>query len=171
MMFATQLGGGWFLWPFGASMVWLFIRQGRRRMAAWFVTTALGANIIDEAMKLVFQRPRPDAFFGYEKPITYSFPSGHSFVSFCFYLALAQVLIRPDWPAGRKVALWSAALLIILSIGLSRIYLGVHYPTDVAGGYAAAAAWTWTMRAARPRFFLGTGEPGGRSQPRSTTDG
>jgi undecaprenyl-diphosphatase len=170
MKVVTQLGGGWFLWPLGASIIWWLVRQNRRRPAAWFVIAALGANIIDESMKLLFQRPRPDPFFGYEKPLTYSFPSGHSFVSFCFYLALAQVLIRPHWPAGRKVGIWIAALLITFCIGFSRVYLGVHYPSDVAGGFAAAFAWTFMMRSARPRFSLGTDALPARLPPRSTTD-
>jgi undecaprenyl-diphosphatase len=171
MKVITQLGGGWFLWPFGAVIVYLLLRQNRRLAAAWFATTVLGANIINESMKLLFERPRPEPFFGYDKPNTYSFPSGHSFVSFCFYLALAEVLIRPAWPTGRKVALWSVAILLTLSIGFSRIYLGVHYPTDVAGGFTAAIAWTWIMRAARPHVDPGIDAAPARSQPRSTTDG
>jgi undecaprenyl-diphosphatase len=171
MKVITQLGSGWFLWPFGALIVYVLVRQNRRRTAAWFATTVLGANIINESMKLLFERPRPEPFFGYDKPNTYSFPSGHSFVSFCFYLALAEVLIPPAWPAGRKFALWSAAMLLTLSIGFSRIYLGVHYPTDVAGGFAAAIAWTWIMRAARSHVDPGIDAAPARSQPRSTTDG
>lgn len=170
MKVVTLFGSGWFLWPFGVVIGWWLLRNSRRRTAAWLATTVLGANIINESMKLLFGRPRPEPFFGYDKPGTYSFPSGHSFVSFCFYLALAEVLLRTHWPAGRKYALWSAAVLITLSIGFSRVYLGVHYPTDVAGGYAAAVAWTWIMRSARSRFALGTDGLPGRSEPRSTTD-
>ena len=77
---------------------------------------------------------------------SYSFPSGHAFVSFCFFLCLAEILIGAEWRRAGKVAMWSAALGCTLTIGLSRVYLGVHYPTDVLAGYAAAIAWTTLIR-------------------------
>src|ERR1035438_1105653 len=86
------------------------------------------------------------AGFGYPLPSTYSFPSGHAFVSFCFFLCLAEILIRDEWPVAGKVAMWSAALACTLTIGLSRVYLGVHYPTDVLAGYAAGIVWTTLIR-------------------------
>ena len=108
----------------------------------------LGANLLDEGMKLIFHRPRPTPWFEYPPPSTYSFPSGHSFVSFCFYLALAEILIRDEWPLGRRMAMWTGAGILTLAIGFSRAYLGVHYPTDVLAGYAAAIAWTTLIRIA-----------------------
>jgi undecaprenyl-diphosphatase len=94
---------------------------------------------------LWFQRPRPDVFFG-PQPLNYSFPSGHALVSCCFYLALAEILVRDQWPRVRKLAVWTLAVLLTGAIGLSRVYLGVHYPTDVLGGYAAAIAWLSIVR-------------------------
>jgi undecaprenyl-diphosphatase len=151
MKAATQLGGGFFLFPLGAIVTFALYREGRRRDAALFVIAVLGANILDEGMKLVFRRERPDPWFGYPEPFTYSFPSGHSFVSFCFYFSLAEILIREDWPAARKGATWVAAGLLTLTIGLSRVYLGVHYPTDVIAGFVAAIAWTTAIRVAHHR--------------------
>ena len=153
MKLVTQLGGGWFLFPLGALVVFALYSSGRRREAALFTVAVLGANILDEAMKLVFHRTRPDAWFDYPLPGTYSFPSGHSFVSFCFYFALAEILIRDDWSRSRRVAVWTAAALLTLAIGFSRVYLGVHYPTDVLAGYLAAVVWTTLIRIAHHTYW------------------
>ena len=149
MKFASQAGGGWGLWPGGVVVaVWL-ARAGRRGDIGLFAVTVLGANLVSESMKLFFHRPRPEPWFGYPQPSTYSFPSGHAFVSFCFFLCLAEIVIRDDWPLAGKVAMWSAALGCTLTIGLSRVYLGVHYPSDVLAGYAAGIVWTTLIRMAR----------------------
>ena len=147
MEFITNFGGAWFLWPAGVAIAAILVRQGRRREAMLFAIAVVGSEAVNETLKEVFRRERPEAYFGYPLPPTYSFPSGHSFVSYCFYLALAEILARPEWPLERRMALWTAAALFILWIGISRIYLGVHYPTDVIGGYTAAVAWTAILRA------------------------
>ena len=153
MEVTTQLGGGWFLWPFGAIIVAVLVREGRRQEAALFAVAVLGAELVNESLKLVFQRPRPEAYFGFPLPATYSFPSGHSFLSFCFYLALAELAIEPEWTPGRRLAVWGTAVMLVLLIGVSRVYLGVHYPTDVLAGYTAAIAWTALLRAAHHRWW------------------
>ena len=170
MRFATQLGGGWFLWPLGAVIVGALYTAGRRRDAALFALAVLGANLLDEAMKLVFHRPRPVPWFEYPQPHSYSFPSGHSFVSFCFYLSLAEILIRDDWPAARRLAMWTAAALLTLAIGFSRAYLGVHYPTDVLAGFVAAIVWTTLIRIAHHTYWpvgdIEVARGGAQSEPR-----
>ena len=153
MQAVTQLGGGWFLWPLGALIFIALIRQSRRRDAAFFAVTILGAEILNESLKLIFHRPRPDPFFGYPLPDTYSFPSGHSFLSCCFYLTLAGLWIRPEWPRARKTAVLCAAVVLVLLIGFSRVYLGVHYPTDVLAGYLGAISWMAITSAAHERWW------------------
>lgn len=148
MKFASLVGGGWVLWPAGALMVGLLASAGRGREAFLFGGTVVSANLVNEALKLFFHRQRPLAWFGYPLPGTFSFPSGHAFVSFCFFLCLAEILIREEWSPAHKAALWAAAVACTLTIGLSRVYLGVHYPTDVLGGYAAAILWTTLIRIA-----------------------
>lgn len=152
MKAATQVGGGWVLWPGGVAAAALLLRASRRREAALFAIAVVGANLLNESMKLFFHRPRPSPWYDYPLPPTYSFPSGHSFVSFCFFLCLAELCVRPEWPPAARFALWIAAVCCTLSIGLSRVYLGVHYPTDVLGGYAAGVLWTTAIRAARHRW-------------------
>jgi undecaprenyl-diphosphatase len=122
----------------------IFYRMRWRRAAAWIVVTLAGALVIELALKFAFHRPRPMPFYG-AVPHTYSFPSGHSLFSFCFYGVLAGLLaVRLRSRALRRL-LWVAAVLLILAVGFSRIYLGVHYPTDVLAGFLAAAVWTSTM--------------------------
>lgn len=152
MKSASLVGSGWGLWPLGAVVWGSLWRAGRARDAALFGLAVVGANLISECMKFVFHRPRPDPWFGYAKPSNFSFPSGHAFVAVCFFLCLAEILIRDDWPPAARLATWFAAAGCALLIGLSRVYLGVHYPTDVIGGYAAAIVWTTLIRIAHHHY-------------------
>ena len=141
----TLMGEAGFLLPFGGLIVWQLIAGGRRRDAAYLAAAAFGAEAIDQALKACFQRPRPEAFFGLA-PDNYSFPSGHALVSLCFYVVLAETVIEKEWSNRRRLATRAGAVLFAGAIGLSRIYLGVHYPTDVLAGYAAAVAWLAILR-------------------------
>lgn len=117
-----------------------FLYFRRVRMAALLGITMLGTAALDEALKLAFHRPRPVAFFG-SSPSSYSFPSGHAFGSLCFYGVLAAMLAARARGRGAKWCIWTGAVLLIGMIGFSRIYLGVHYPSDVIAGYCAGAVW------------------------------
>ncbi|MGD0777518.1 MAG: phosphatase PAP2 family protein [Candidatus Solibacter sp.] len=161
MKAASQAGGGWVLWPAGVLIVGLLARAARGREAVLFGVAVAGAELVSETMKLFFHRPRPEPWFEYPLPPTYSFPSGHAIVSFCFFLCLAEVLIRGQWPLARKAAMWCAALACTLTIGLSRVYLGVHYPTDVLGGYAAGIVWTTLIRVMHHAWQEEAGRSGG----------
>lgn len=144
----TILGSTVFLVALGAIVVWRLLAAGQRRAAILLVLAALGGEGWDQGLKRLFERPRPAVFFGLAQPASYSFPSGHSMASCCFYGALAAMAAaRAESRARRRAILLGAAALILL-VGFSRIYLGVHYPTDVLGGYAAALAWLAVLRAA-----------------------
>jgi undecaprenyl-diphosphatase len=110
------------------------------RTAALLAITMLGVAVLDVALKHAFRRPRPVAFFG-ATPSSYSFPSGHALGSLCFYGILAAILAARARGRGAKFCVWMAAGLLVGMIGFSRIYLGVHYPSDVIAGYCAAAVW------------------------------
>src|SRR4029077_16025505 len=103
-----------------------------------------GTMILNVTLKLAFHRARPEPYFG-QRPSSYSFPSGHAMGSFVFYGLIAGILCARISSQLRRVMTWSAAAILVTAIGLSRIYLGVHYPTDVIAGYAAGAVWVSTM--------------------------
>jgi undecaprenyl-diphosphatase len=116
----------------------LYFRHART--AVLLAITMLGVAALDVALKHAFHRPRPVTFFG-ATPSSYSFPSGHALGSLCFYGILAAILAARVRGWGAKFGVWMAAVLLVGMIGFSRIYLGVHYPSDVIAGYCAAAVW------------------------------
>jgi membrane-associated phospholipid phosphatase len=114
----------------------------RARTDAVFVALAFaGAQVLSSGMKLGFRRDRP--FF--PDPLateqTYSFPSGHALVSLAVYGALALLLARELSTHGRRALLFAGVALLVLAIGFSRLYLGVHFLSDVLAGFAAGIAW------------------------------
>jgi len=94
----------------------------------------LGAELLSQFLKLGFHRARPEPFFGLATPASYSFPSGHAMVGTVFYLTLAVLTTR-------RPIIRAGTVVFVGLIGYSRIYMGVHYPTDVLAGYAAAVVW------------------------------
>lgn len=136
--------------PAGAIVVFWLVRAGRPRTAVLFLVTVLGAEALEQLLKLVFRRTRPAAFFGLAEPAGYSFPSGHALVSCAFFGALAVVVAARPGNRARRWTYCVAAALAAAAIGFSRVYLGMHYPTDVLGGYAAALVWLSTVMRARP---------------------
>lgn len=117
-----------------------------RRAAIWLAITLAGTLVLDLTLKFAFHRTRPAPFFG-PIPRTYSFPSGHSLFAFCFYGVLAGLLTGRVRSTSVRVLIWLAAALLVLAIGLSRIYLGVHYASDVLAGYLTGTIWTASMLA------------------------
>lgn len=116
------------------------------REAKLFAITMGGAGLLNITLKLAFKRPRPVPFFDLSPPETYSFPSGHSLTSAVFFGALAAILTARIKSKRVRVAMWIVATVMFLSIGLSRIYLGVHHTTDVIAGFAAALIWILVVR-------------------------
>jgi undecaprenyl-diphosphatase len=128
--------------PLGLIAAAVFLVRGWRRGALLVVVTLAGAWLIDTGLKLLFARARPVPFYDYyPAPSSYSFPSGHALFSVCFFGGLAVLLAHRINSRTMQVVVWLLAAVIILLIGSSRVYLGVHYPTDVVGGYAVGLAW------------------------------
>jgi membrane-associated phospholipid phosphatase len=116
--------------------------RGRWGAAGGLVLVAAGAQLLNDVLKATFQRTRPNPTTFLIPAQAFSFPSGHAMVSAAFYGYLAYL----GWHLFRRRAVriaWVLALvLLVLLIGLSRVYLGVHYVTDVVAGYAAGLVWT-----------------------------
>lgn len=122
-----------------------FWLAGQRRAVAGLAATMGGAIVLENALKYGFHRVRPQPFFG-AAPETYSFPSGHVLFSTCLYGVLAYFLASNFRTVPPRAAIWATALLLVSSIGVSRIYLGVHYPSDVVGGLLVAIFWIAALR-------------------------
>ena len=149
---ATQLGSPLLLIPMTIVCSLIFLRLRRIRGAILLTVTMVGVTLLNWILKAVFQRERPVPFFGLAPPSSYSFPSGHSLASFCFYGALAAlVTARLRSPVLRAVV-WAAAAVIIVAVGFSRLYLGLHYPSDVIAGYATGFVWVLTVASADRMF-------------------
>ena len=128
-----------------AAVAWFAWRKWGRE-AKLFALTMIGASVLNITLKLAFKRPRPIPFFDLTAPESYSFPSGHSLASCCFFAGLAAILSGRIKHKRPRTILWTSAIVMFLLIGFSRIYLGVHYTTDVIAGFAAASIWILVVR-------------------------
>ncbi len=144
MAMLSQIGSALFLGIATALLVLRFLMMRWRRAAAWLALAMAGAALLDLTLKLAFHRARPEPFFGVT-PHSYSFPSGHSLASLCFYGMLAGIITRRVRNGVARIVIWLGAALLVAGIGFSRIYLGVHYPTDVVAGYLAATVWVGAL--------------------------
>lgn len=119
-----------------------FLALSRRFAASLFVIAAsIGGLVLNNVLKAFFGRERPDQTLHLVEIDSLSFPSGHAMLSATIYLTLAVLLTRLATRRREKTYLLGAALLLSFAVGLSRVYLGVHYPTDVIAGWAAGVAW------------------------------
>lgn len=112
-----------------------------RRQAVVLAIAMMGAAVLSYVLKLGFHRVRPEPYFGLAVPSSFSFPSGHSLVAMCFYGVLAHLVNSRVQHGLFRAAIWAFAAVMVLLIGFSRIYLGVHYASDVIAGYAAGVVW------------------------------
>jgi undecaprenyl-diphosphatase len=141
----TFLGGWLSIAALTILSVVLFLRNERKRAAALIAIATAGGALFETALKLIFHRHRPAPFFDTPLPTTYSFPSGHATLACCFFGSMAALLTVREPNRGKRIALWSAAATLATLIGFSRIYLGVHYASDVIAGYATAVVWVFTI--------------------------
>jgi undecaprenyl-diphosphatase len=139
MAAVTDLGSTvWLAAVVGVAAILLAVIR-RPVEAAFLVVALVGSLALNDMLKSAFGRPRP-GFDWAALPPEASFPSGHSMNSFVVYVAIAMVIWRLR---GRRAGISTLALAIVLfvSVGISRIYLGAHWLTDVIGGYLAGASW------------------------------
>lgn len=115
----------------------------RRREAIYLLTCAVGACILCTSLKAFFQRARPDVAFKYmiAMPNSFSFPSGHAMGSVGVLGPLVVVVFAVRAPHAARVSAVVLGLATALGVAISRVYFGVHYPSDVVGGQLAGAAW------------------------------
>ncbi len=138
----TALGGYVILSMLVIGVAIYLIAAGKRGTALLVVGAVGSGTLLSETLKFGFARPRPDLVAHLAEVQSASFPSGHAMISAIAYLTLGVLLTRAHKQRRTKIIIMSYAILLTLMIGLSRIYLGVHWPTDVLAGWALGAAWS-----------------------------
>ncbi len=128
-----------------------FLFLAHKPAAAWLMLIAVfGGVALNDVLKFAFARPRPDFVTHMARVFTTSFPSGHATLSAITYLTIGALLARTYPSFETSFYFMSLAAFLTVLIGVSRIYLGVHYPTDILGGWSIGAAWAvacWVLMA------------------------
>lgn len=137
----TALGGyGVLILCTGAVTGYLLLQRKARTALLILVAVGVG-SLLNTLLKLGFDRPRPELVSHEVEVYTASFPSGHAMLSAIVYLTLGALLARTEPRRWLKAYILALTLTLTLLVGVSRVYLGVHWPTDVLAGWAAGATW------------------------------
>jgi undecaprenyl-diphosphatase len=137
----TAMGGAAILVFLVLATATYLLLAGKRHAAIFVVVATGGGQLLSSLFKLGFARPRPDLVPHGAWVYSASFPSGHAMVSAVTYLTLGALLARMHRPPALKAFFFGMAIALTLAVGASRVYLGVHWPTDVAAGWAAGSVW------------------------------
>lgn len=138
VLFITQLGYAHGVIPFDIALVLALALRRWFREATFAVVALGGSGLLNVATKQLFARERPTLWESIAPEVTYSFPSGHAMGS----ATLACVLVLLAWHTRWRWPVLVTAVAFTVAVGFSRVYLGVHYPSDILAGWAAASAWT-----------------------------
>jgi undecaprenyl-diphosphatase len=141
MVDISALGGFTLMWLFGVAGLCFLLYAGKRAEGAWIAASLIGSSVIDGLLKDWIARPRPDLVPHLVQVGTPSFPSGHAMVSAAVYLTLALMLAEAEKGRAAKIALVGFFSGLVLLIGCSRVYLGVHWPSDVLAGWCFGTVW------------------------------
>jgi undecaprenyl-diphosphatase len=137
----TALGSGMILTLITLSVAGFLVLRKEYKILWLLLFAVIGGALIDAALKEFFARERPDVVMKLMTATSFSFPSGHSMMSMVVYLSLGSLIARLQTRRRIRVYIIGLALFFSFIIGLSRIYLGVHYPTDVMAGWSIGLAW------------------------------
>lgn len=138
----TALGGITVLTLVTVVAALAFVLHKRHRHALVLVATVMLAQVSSEISKQIIGRPRPDLVPHGSYVYSHSFPSGHSMLSAATYLTLAMLIASLESTRRAKAMVYGLAALLMVAVGFSRVYLGVHWPSDVLGGWAFGAAYS-----------------------------
>lgn len=132
-----------------ATALYMLLRR-KHRALVFMLATVVGGILLSLALKRAFDRSRPDLVSHGSLVYTASFPSGHAMMSAIVYMTLGALLARLHESVPVKLFLLGWAVLLSVLVGVSRVYLGVHWPTDVVAGWTVGATWSltcWTVAA------------------------
>lgn len=141
MPIATDVGGAIGVSVMTATGIYVFLRRKDYARVAVLVLSVLGATALNLILKSVFMRQRPDMWVQLVHETGYSFPSGHAMMSAALGVAIAVLLWDSKWRWWAFVSM----TLYVLFVGFSRLYLGVHYPTDIIAGWCVSGAWVMAV--------------------------
>ncbi|MDB5856250.1 MAG: phosphoesterase PA-phosphatase related protein [Herminiimonas sp.] len=148
MLAFSWAGSAYSLVPLNVLIFAFLVLKRRRGAAAFWLLVVAGAALLNLIAKHAFLRTRPTLWSSISPEITYSFPSGHAMNTMAVVVALTVLLWNTSW---RKVTLATGACFVLL-VGLSRMYLGVHYPSDILAGWAASCFWVLGLTIVSKRF-------------------
>ena len=137
----TKLGSTVYLTVVGSVAGLIFIAYRWFRSLQMLIVAMIGQAVLHHGCKILFARPRPPALVNYPALESYSFPSGHAVASLSLYFAIAWIVTSHLENPSMKVVIWIATAILVFLVGMSRVYIGVHYPTDVLAGFLAAFVW------------------------------
>jgi undecaprenyl-diphosphatase len=163
----TALGGFTVLTVVTVMAVAMLLMHDRRRQALIFGAAVLLAQVAAETVKLFIDRPRPDLVAHHDLVYSSSFPSGHAMMTPVVYLTLAAIVAAGDSRRAVKATLVAGAAVLVACVGVSRVYLGVHWPTDVLAGWTLGVA----IALAASMVLHMTARPGSRARAPKAADG
>lgn len=137
----SRAGYRWGVLPLDAIILALLLALRRFRDGLFFGIAVIGSAVLNIVAKNHYGRLRPDLWLSITPETTYSFPSGHAMGS----MTLAMAVIMLCWPTRARWPMLTVSVIFVLLVGVSRVYLGVHYPSDILAGWTAAIAWTFGM--------------------------
>ncbi len=138
-VFVSQVGYPWGVVPLDFIVLLSLAWRRRFRDGLFFGIAVIGSAVLNIVAKNHFARLRPDLWLSIRPETTYSFPSGHAMASATLGVALIILL----WPTRWRWPMVAVALVFVVLVGASRVYLGVHYPSDILAGWCAAVAWVF----------------------------
>ncbi|MEY4555962.1 MAG: hypothetical protein RL093_1081 [Pseudomonadota bacterium] len=141
----TSLGGISVLTLFAVIAIAFLLIQRKRLSALLLVLGLAGGVALSEGLKAMFERARPPAAYQAVETLNASFPSGHTLLATVFYLSLGVMLTRAFPRAHLKAFVLGAAMTVALLIGVTRVYLGAHWASDVFAGWCAGTAWAMAL--------------------------
>jgi len=148
----TSIGGPTVLWLIVVAVAGFLVLQTRYRTAIVVVLTSATGELLNMAMKHLFNRPRPTIVPHLRAVYSTSFPSGHAMESAIVYLTLGAILMRAAESRVTKIYILGLAVLLTVLVGVTRVYLGVHYPTDVIAGWIVGFFWASVCWLVAQRF-------------------
>jgi undecaprenyl-diphosphatase len=137
----TKLGSTIYLSLIGVALGIVLIVLRRFRSLFFFIVAMVGQAALHHGFKFLFARPRPSALINYRTLESFSFPSGHAVAALSLYGMIAWIVTREIESPAVKAVVFIVASVLVLLIGISRVYIGVHHATDVVAGFLAASIW------------------------------